>query len=66
MLNAATELQHLSKKLQDVFQSVIHNPGQYYEEAQNAENELKFQIIKLEDCDRLIEISQVNTFQKLS
>jgi ribosomal protein L18 len=31
-----------------VFQSITQNPGEFYEEAKNAENKLEFKRIKLE------------------
>jgi hypothetical protein len=42
------------------------NPGQYYEDAQNAANELECQRIKVEDCDNVPEVSHFDFFQKLS
>jgi hypothetical protein len=59
MLDALTELEHLSLRLQDrkvtlpeayhlisqkyhVFQSMTQNPGEFYEEVQNAANKLEF------------------------
>jgi hypothetical protein len=35
-----------------VFQSMIHDPGEYYEQAQNAANELEFQRTNLEGCGK--------------
>jgi hypothetical protein len=82
MLDALTELEHLSLKLQDrkvtspedhylisqkyhVFQSVTQNPGEFYEEALNAANELEFKRIKLE-FGKVHKINQLDFFEKLS
>jgi hypothetical protein len=80
MLDALTELEHLSLKLQDrkvklpeayrlichkyVFRSVTQNPGEFYE-AQNAANKLDFKGIKLE-FGKVHKINQQDFFQKLS
>jgi hypothetical protein len=82
MLDALTELEHLSFKLQDrkvalpeahrlisqechVFQSMTQNPGEFYEEAQNAANKLEFRGIKLE-FGKVHKTRQQEFFQKLS
>jgi hypothetical protein len=78
MLDALTELEHLSLKLQDrkvtlsgahclisqKYQSMTQNPWEFYEEAQNAASKLEFKGIKLE-FGKVHKISQQDFFQKL-
>jgi hypothetical protein len=45
---------------------MMHNPGKYYEEVQNAGINLEFKGIKLKDCGKVPKISQVDSIQKLS
>jgi hypothetical protein len=48
------------------FQSTIHNPGEYYEQAQNAADKLQFHGIILEDCSKVPKTSQFDFLQNLS
>jgi hypothetical protein len=79
-LDGLSELEHLSWKLKDrkvkfpearclicliYCVSMTYKPGEFFEEAQNAVNNLEFQGIKLESA-KVCKVSQQDLFLKLS